>query len=362
MFWKVLNSVVFLPASFSLSYMWNFGSMLGIVLLFQVFTGFFLTFYYSSFDAFFSVQYIMFDVNFGWFFRVFHSNGASLFFLCVYVHIFKGLIYGSFRLNSVWWSGIFIYFLLMLVAFTGYVLIWGQMSYWAAVVITSLMTSVPYVGKFIVWWIWGSFGVCENTLKFFYSVHFIMPWALVVLVVVHLFLLHFSGSSSYLFCHGDYDKIMFFPSFWLKDIVNLVLCFFLFLFVFIFSFSLSDPMIFVECDSMVSPTHVVPEWYFLFAFTILRSVPNKLLGVILMFGSIFVLVFLAWPKLYYMFFDNVVYFFVMCFVWVFFWLTWAGHYPTDFPFNYFNAFVTLMYFCFVFFIVVLNYFTSKLFC
>nr|AIO05528.1 cytochrome b [Dirofilaria immitis] len=357
----VFNSLVFLPASFSLSYMWNFGSMLFVMLVSQIFTGFFLTFYYTSGGAFASVQYIMFEVNMGWFLRILHSNGASMFFLFIYFHIFKGLVYGSYRFRFVWLSGIFIYFLLMGVAFTGYVLIWGQMSYWAAVVITSLMTSVPYLGKYLVWWIWGSFSVCDNTLKFFYSIHFILPWFLLLLVVVHLFFLHFTGSSSVIYCHGDYDKVHFFPGYWLKDGLDILFYFFFVLFSLYFSFNLSDPMIFVESDSMVSPTHVVPEWYFLFAFTILRSVPDKLFGVVLMFSSVFVLAILIWPGAYYSILDNFLYFFVMCFVWIFFWLTWAGYYPTDYPFNYFNLFCTFFYFCFIFFICLGNYVGCKIF-
>nr|YP_011001030.1 cytochrome b [Mastophorus muris]WPN85866.1 cytochrome b [Mastophorus muris] len=361
MFNVLKGAVIYLPASFSLSYMWNFGSLLGLALVSQVLTGFSLTFYYSAGGAFFSVQLIMFEVKYGWLLRILHSNGASMFFLFIYIHIFKGLIYGSYRLGLVWLSGVIIYFLMMGIAFTGYALIWGQMSYWAAVVITSLMTSLPFLGKYLVWWIWGSFSVCENTLKFFYSLHFILPWVLIVLVMLHLFFLHFSGSSSFLFCHGDYDKVHFFPSFWVKDGLGIIFYFGLILFSFLFSFVLSDPMIFVESDSMASPTHVVPEWYFLYAFTILRSVPDKLLGVILMFGSVFILMILVFPKIYFMILDNILLFFVYCFMWSFFWLTWAGHYPTDYPFNYFNLFFTLLYFGLITSIYFLNCLVIKIF-
>nr|ASS35183.1 cytochrome b [Thelazia callipaeda] len=357
----VLKSLVFLPASFSLSYMWNFGSMLGIMLVSQILTGFFLTFYYSAMGAFETVQYIMFEVKMGWLIRVLHSNGASLFFFCIYIHIFKGLIFASYRLKLVWLSGVVIYFFLMGIAFTGYVLVWGQMSYWAAVVITSLMTSIPYLGGYLVWWIWGSFSVCENTLKFFYSSHFILPWILFLFVVFHLIFLHSTGSSSSLFCHGDYDKITFFPSFWLKDCLDFLLYFFLFLVAFLYSFSLSDPMIFVESDVLASPAHVVPEWYFLYAFTILRSVPDKLLGVILMFLAVFVLLLLLWPNFYFSVFDNFLFFFSSCFLVSFFWLTWAGLYPTDFPFNYFNLCFTLFYFSSIFFMSLINYLGVKIF-
>lgn len=284
-----------------------------------------------------------------------------MFFFFIYLHIFKGLIFFGYRLVNVWVVGVFIYLFLIGIAFTGYALIWGQIRYWAAVVITSLITSVPYFGKFLVWWIWGGFSVCENTLKFFYSVHFILPWFLIVLIVIHLFFLHYTGSTSSLYCHGDYDKIHFFPRFWLKDCFDLFFYFFLFLFSMYFSFTLRDPMIFVESDNISSPAHVVPEWYFLFAFTILRSVPDKLFGVILMFSSVFVLVFLVWPFSYYTFLDNILFFFVMCFVWFFFWLTWAGHYPTDYPFNYFNLFCTFFYFLCILAMCLINFFTTKLF-
>nr|YP_010938367.1 cytochrome b [Mansonella ozzardi]WLE64573.1 cytochrome b [Mansonella ozzardi] len=356
-----LNSLFFLPTSFTLTYMWNYGSMLGIMLMSQIVTGFFLTFYYTAGDAFSSVQYVMFEVNLGWFVRVMHSNGASMFFLFIYLHIFKGLIYGSYRLNKVWMSGIVIYFILMGIAFTGYVLIWGQMSYWAAVVITSLITSIPHLGKYLVWWIWGSFSVCSNTLKFFYSIHFILPWFLMVLVVTHLFFLHFTGSSSSLYCHGDYDKIHFFPGFWIKDSFDFLFYYMLIIFSLFFSFSLIDPMIFVESDTMASPAHVVPEWYFLFAFTILRSVPSKLFGVILMLGSIFVLLLMAIIPNYRSILDNILYFFVMVFVLSFFWLTWAGHYPTDYPFDLFNIFFTLLYFICVLLICLINFVSNLLF-
>nr|YP_004927910.1 cytochrome b [Heliconema longissimum]ACV96728.1 cytochrome b [Heliconema longissimum] len=356
-----LKSIIYLPSSFSLNYLWNFGSMLGVMMISQIFTGFFLTFYYSSMDAFQSVQYIMYDVNFGWLFRILHSNGASMFFFCIYIHIFKSLYMGSYRLKLVWVSGVLIYFLLMGIAFTGYVLVWAQMSYWAAVVITSLMTSIPYLGKLLVWWIWGSYSVCLNTLKFFYSLHFILPWVLLVIIMMHLLFLHFFGSTSSLYCHGDYDKIHFFPVFWFKDLINICFYIFFIMFSLYLPFKLSDPMMFLENDVMASPSHVVPEWYFLFAFTILRSIPNKLFGVIFMFGSIFILIILIFPNNYYMILDNFLFFFVMIFVWSFLWLTWAGFYSTEYPFMSFNVMFTFIYFFSLFIIFSLNYLVKIVF-
>ena len=336
------------------------GSILGLILVSQILTGFFLTFYYRAGLAFESVQYIIYEVNCGWIFRVLHSNGASLFFICVYVHIFKGLIYRSYRLIFVWLTGVLIYFLMMGIAFTGYVLIWGQMSYWAAVVITSLITSIPIFGKYVVWWIWGGFSVCGNTLRFFYSVHFILPWVIFVLVIVHLLFLHYRGRSSLLFVHSDYEKIQFFPGFWFKDALNLILFFLLVIYVLSWPFEFRDPMMFVESDSMVSPTHVVPEWYFLYAFTILRAVPNKFFGVVLMFGRVFILILLIYPKMSFMTLDNFLFFLSWSLVWDFFWLTWAGCYPTDYPFNIFNLVFTVIYFFIVVAIVFLNYLTKIL--
>lgn len=181
------------------------------------------------------------------------------------------------------------------------------------------------------------------------------------MVFFHLFFLHSTGSTSGLYCHGDYDKIHFFPRFWLKDFFDVFFYFFLVFFSLFFSFYLMDPIIFVESDSMVSPSHVVPEWYFLFAFTILRSVPDKLFGVVLIFGSVFVLFFLIFFVFYCSLLDTFLYFFVISFVWIFFWLTWAGCYPTDYPFCYFNMFFTFMYFFCVFFMCIVNFLGFKLF-
>ena len=229
--------VFFLPASKSLSFNWNFGIMLGIVLGLQLVSGLFLVFFFSPDRslAFYSVQYVIVERNFGWILRLFHFNGASLFFFFLYLHFFKGLFFCSYRLVVVWLSGLTMFLLLMAEAFIGYVLVWAQISFWASVVITSLLSVIPFFGSVFVNWIWGGFRVSGATLKFFFVLHFLLPWFLLVVVLVHLLMLHNTGSTSKLFCHGDYDKIVFFSYYWWKDSFNFFFFFFFFCFCFFFS-------------------------------------------------------------------------------------------------------------------------------
>jgi len=277
----------------TLLYFWNFGRILGIILIFQLLTGFFLVFYYSndsslSFDT---VQYIIYEVNNGWLIRIFHSNGASLFFIFLYLHFFKGLIFFSYRLKKVWLVGILIFLLFMIIAFMGYVLVWAQISFWASVVITSLLTVIPYWGFTLVFWVWGGFSVTGSTLKFFFVLHFLLPWISLILIIIHLFFLHSTGSSSNLFCFLDLDKVNFFPYFIFKDLLNFIFFFLFIIFCMFFPFLLGDSEIFLESNILVSPIHIVPEWYFLFAYAILRCVPNKILGVILLLFRILIFFF-----------------------------------------------------------------------
>ena len=205
-----------LPTRKTLRVFWNFGSMLGFILSFQLVTGVFLSFFYvaDSTLAFNSVQYIMFEVNGGWAFRLLHSNGARLFFFFLYIHIFKALFFQSYRLFLVWLRGLSLFLFFIMEAFMGYVLVWAQIRFWAAVVITSLLSVIPFFGPTLVAWIWGGFGVGGATLKFFFVLHFLIPWVLLVVVLSHLVFLHDRGSTSKLFCHGDYDKVLFFPFYW----------------------------------------------------------------------------------------------------------------------------------------------------
>lgn len=278
----VNSLVVSLPSRKTLTLSWNFGRILGIILAFQILTGTFLAFYYTadSLIAFSTVQYIIYEVNFGWIFRIFHFNGASLFFIFLYLHIFKGLFFISYRLKKVWLSGLTLYLLIIIEAFIGYVLVWAQISFWAAVVITSLLSVIPIWGPTIVTWIWSGFGVTGATLKFFFVLHFLVPWGLLVLVILHLIFLHRTGSTSSLYCHGDYDKVSFAPEYWGKDAYNVIVWLVFIVLSLIYPFNLGDPEIFIEADPIIRPVHIVPEWYFLFAYAILRAIPNKILGVI----------------------------------------------------------------------------------
>uniref|UniRef100_UPI0030E12208 cytochrome b n=1 Tax=Porrocaecum reticulatum TaxID=2161849 RepID=UPI0030E12208 len=346
----VNSLVVSLPSSKALSLNWNFGSMLGMVLGFQILTGTFLAFYYSddSLLAFSSVQYIMYEVNFGWVFRVFHFNGASLFFIFLYLHLFKGLFFVSYRLKKVWSSGLVILLLTMMEAFMGYVLVWAQMSFWASVVITSLLSVIPVWGPSIVTWIWSGFTVSGATLKFFFVLHFLVPWGLLVLVLLHLLLLHETGSTSKLYCHGDYDKICFYPEYWVKDALNLVVWFLFIGFSLLGPFYLGDPEMFIESDPMMSPVHIVPEWYFLFAYAILRAIPNKVVGVLALFMSIVVFFVFVLVENYVSVMSKVNKFLVFIFIFVACMLSWLGQCLVEDPFVFLSMVFSFFYFLVVF--------------
>nr|YP_009114072.1 apocytochrome b [Hildenbrandia rubra]AHB62135.1 apocytochrome b [Hildenbrandia rubra] len=288
------NHVVNYPTPVNLHYAWNFGFLSLICLLIQVFSGIFLAMHYSpNIDlAFASVEHIMRDVNFGWLLRYVHSNGASVFFMVVYAHILRGLYYGSYvsPRHLVWVFGVVIFLLMIITAFVGYVLPWGQMSLWGATVITNLLTVIPFAGNLIVEWIWGGFSVDNPTLNRFFSFHYLLPFILIGLSVVHIAVLHQDGSGNPLGVDSKTDKIPLYPYFVVKDLLSLVL-FIAFFSIFLY-FSpnfLGHPDNYVEANAMVTPIHIVPEWYFLPFYAILRSIPNKLWGVVMMLSSILVL-------------------------------------------------------------------------
>nr|YP_007024797.1 cytochrome b [Aelurostrongylus abstrusus]AFT65557.1 cytochrome b [Aelurostrongylus abstrusus] len=349
--------VVTLPSSKFLTLGWNFGSMLGMILFFQIFTGVFLAFYYvaDGFLAFKSVQYIMSDVNLGWLFRIFHFNGASLFFIFLYLHIFKGLFMVSYRLKKVWASGLLIFLLLMMEAFMGYVLVWAQMSFWAAVVITSLLSVIPVWGQSVVMWIWSGFGVTSSTLKFFFVLHFLLPWFMVLVVLMHMIFLHSTGSTSGLYCHGDYDKILFGPYYWNKDFYNFFVFLIFTVFVLVNPFVLGDPEMFIEADPMMSPVHIVPEWYFLFAYAILRAIPNKVLGVVSLLMSYFFFFLFLFVNNYVSVMVKLNKFLVYSFIMVSVVLSWLGQCLVEYPFYdlsvvfsflyFFNVFLIFLFYC-----------------
>ncbi len=289
------------PTPKNLSYWWNFGSLAGIMLVILMATGIFLAMNYTPHGdlAFDSVERIMRDVNYGWLLRYLHSNGGSMFFLVVYVHIFRGLYYGSYKTprELLWWLGLIILLLMMATAFTGYVLPWGQMSFWAATVITNLFSAIPLVGEAIVTWLWGGFAVDTPTLNRFYSLHYLLPFLIVGVVVLHLAALHTHGSNNPLGIDskGPRDSIPFHPYYTIKDMFGLGV--FLAVYAGLVFFApnlLGEPENYLPANPLQTPSEIVPEWYFLPYYAILRSVPDKLGGVVLMFGSILLLFALPW--------------------------------------------------------------------
>jgi ubiquinol-cytochrome c reductase cytochrome b subunit len=288
------NHVVDYPSPINLSYAWSFGALAGICLGIQILTGIFLAMHYTPHIdlAFSSVEHIMRDVNNGWVIRYMHANGASMFFIVVYCHIFRGLFYGSYITprEHLWCSGVIIFLLMMATAFMGYVLPWGQMSFWGATVITNLFSAIPFVGPSIVDWLWGGFCVDNATLNRFFSLHFVLPFLIAGLVIIHLALLHRDGSNNPLGISSLMDKISFYPYFYVKDLFSFM--FFLFFFSFIlfyFPNTLGHPDNYIMANPMSTPAHIVPEWYFLPFYAILRSIPDKLGGVVAMGGAVIIL-------------------------------------------------------------------------
>jgi len=291
------NHIIDYPSPINLSYAWSFGALAGICLVIQIVTGIFLAMHYTPHVdfAFSSVEHIMRDVNSGWLIRYMHANGASMFFIVVYSHIFRGLYYGSYMTprEHLWCSGVLIFLLMMATAFMGYVLPWGQMSFWGATVITNLFSAIPFVGPSIVDWLWGGFCVDNATLNRFFSLHFVLPFLIAGLVIAHIALLHKDGSNNPLGINSITDKISFYPYFYVKDLFSLM-CFILFFSIILFYFPnlLGHPDNYIPANPMSTPAHIVPEWYFLPFYAILRSIPDKLGGVAAMGGAIVILLFL----------------------------------------------------------------------
>ncbi|GIX08541.1 MULTISPECIES: cytochrome b/b6 [unclassified Elioraea] len=289
------------PTPKNFNYFWNFGALAMVCLVVMIVTGIFLAMHYTphTAHAFDSVERIMRDVNYGWLIRYIHMNGASMFFIVVYIHIFRGLYYGSYKAprELLWILGVVILLLMMATAFMGYVLPWGQMSFWGATVITNLFSAIPVVGDDIVVWLWGGFSVDNPTLNRFFSLHYLLPFLIVGVVFLHVVALHITGSNNPLGIEpkGPQDTIPFHPYYTIKDSFGLVV--FLIVFAFFVFFApnyLGHPDNYIEANPLVTPAHIVPEWYFLPFYAILRAVPDKLGGVVLMFGSIFVLFVLPW--------------------------------------------------------------------
>ena len=288
------SHIIDYPTPINLNYLWSFGSAAGICLVIQIITGILLAMHYTPHIdlAFNSVEHIMRDVNNGWLIRYLHANGASMFFIVVYCHIFRGLYYGSYMYprEKLWISGVVIFLLMMATAFMGYVLPWGQISFWGATVITNLFSAVPFVGNSIVEWLWGGFSVSNATLNRFFSLHYLMPFIIAGLVIIHLSLLHKDGSNNPLGINTNVQTVAVYPYFYVKDLFAffvLILC--LALIVIYYPNSLGHPDNYIPANPMSTPAHIVPEWYFLPFYAILRSIPDKLGGVVAMISAILVL-------------------------------------------------------------------------
>nr|BAE91973.1 cytochrome b [Psenes arafurensis] len=348
---KIVNdAVIDLPSPSNISVWWNFGSLLGLCLITQILTGLFLAMHYTPDveSAFASVAHICRDVNFGWLIRNLHANGASFFFICIYLHIGRGLYYGSYLYKETWNVGVVLLLLVMMTAFVGYVLPWGQMSFWGATVITNLLSAVPYVGTMLVEWIWGGFSVDNATLTRFFAFHFLFPFVIAAFSVLHLLFLHETGSNNPIGLNSNADKISFHPYFSYKDLLGFAVLLIALASLALFSPNLlGDPDNFTPANPMVTPPHIKPEWYFLFAYAILRSIPNKLGGVLALLASILVLMvvpFLHTSKQRALTFRPVSQFLFWTLVADVVILTWIGGMPAEQPFIIIGQVASVLYF------------------
>nr|AYU71341.1 cytochrome b [Agrilinae sp. 2 ACP-2013] len=348
---KIINqSLIDLPSPSNISAWWNFGSILGMCLSIQIITGIFLAMHYTASIelAFSSIIHICRDVNYGWLLRTLHANGASMFFVAIYCHIGRGMYYGSYNMKITWTVGVIILFTLMATAFLGYVLPWGQMSFWGATVITNLLSAIPYLGTNIVQWLWGGFAVDNATLTRFFTLHFILPFMVMVLIIIHLMFLHQTGSNNPMGLNSNIDKIPFSQYFILKDLVGFISVGTILISLTLTNpYMLGDPENFTPANPLITPVHIQPEWYFLFAYAILRSIPNKLGGVLALVMSIAILIILPmsgkkkmqsnqfYPMnkiLFWTFMSNAVL------------LTWIGARPVEDPYILTGQVLTVTYF------------------
>lgn len=366
-FTPINSALVDLPAPASISYFWGFGSLLGVYLVVQILTGIFLAMHYCA-DvslAFSSVAHITRDVNYGFMLKYLHANGASILFLCIYIHIARGLYYGSYLRQHLWFSGVSLFLLMMVTAFIGYVLPWGQMSFWGATVITNFLSAIPYIGIDIVQWVWGGFSVSNATLNRFFSLHYLFPFIIAGLILVHFILLHVSGSNSPTGLNANTDKVPFHVYFVTKDVYGFIIMgIILSLLVFYTPNLLGDPENFINANPLVTPVHIMPEWYFLFAYAILRAIPNKLGGVIALVASVLILAslpFVHTSNLRGLTFRPLGKLFYWLFMANFILLTWIGSKPVEDPFIFIGQISSVFYFSyFLIFVPLLGLLENKL--
>jgi ubiquinol-cytochrome c reductase cytochrome b subunit len=357
---SIINDhIVDYPTPINLNYFWGFGSLAGMCLVIQILTGVCLAMHYTPHVdlAFNSIEHIMRDVNNGWILRYAHANGASMFFIMVYIHIGRGLYYTSYGYPRLflWYSGVVIFILMMATAFMGYVLPWGQMSFWGATVITNLFSAIPYVGESISFWLWGGFSVDNATLNRFFSLHYLLPFLIAGLAIVHLALLHLEGSSNPLGVCTKTDKISFYPYFYLKDLFGFIVFLLFFSYFLFFEPNLmGHPDNYIRANALVTPTHIVPEWYFLPFYAILRSIPDKLGGVLCMGLALVIFFFVPFiytnnvkgPQ-----FKPIFSFFFWCFVGNILLLGWLGGQVVEEPFITVSQCSTIFYFSYLTFIL-----------
>ena len=350
---SILSShIINYPTPINLNYMWSFGSAAGICLVIQIISGIFLAMYYTPHIdyAFLSIEFIMRNVNNGWIIRYIHANGASIFFIIVYCHIFRGIYFGSYikPRQLLWISGVIIFILMMATAFIGYVLPWGQMSFWGVTVITNIFSAIPFVGKSIVEWLWGGFSIGNPTLNRFFSFHYLFPFLIVGVTIIHLALLHINGSNNPIGLESPSNKISFYPYFYVKDLLAFFFLIFLFSFlIFYYPNLLGHSLNYIPADSMSTPSDIVPEWYFLPFYAILKAVPHKIGGILLMGGSLiilFILPFIHFSEIRSANFKLIYKFIFWLILITFILLMWVGQKSTEQPYVGIGQFLTFTYF------------------
>ena len=358
---KIVNGAIWdLPTPPSLNIWWNFGSLLGLCLTTQIITGILLAIHYTPHTdlAFASIAHINLNVNQGWLIRRIHANGASIFFICLYCHIGRGIYYQSYLLKEVWLVGATLYILTIATAFLGYVLPWGQISFWGATVITNLFSAIPYIGNIIVQWIWGGYAVNNATLSRFFVFHFILPFILILFSILHLLFLHQTGRSSPLGITSDYYLVPFHPYYTSKDLAGFILPSAILIYLALLKpYLLGDPENFIPANPLVTPLHIQPEWYFLFVYALLRAIPNKGLGVLTLTAALlilFILPIFPSPIMKGNCFNPLGQTLFWALITIFILLTWLGARPIEPPYDFLGLQLTLTYFLAFIFILPIN--------